>query len=420
MANTADKNSHGTATTDLGVQCVTTARKDAPPWDAINKAAFKHSEVLRDFLRLYVHEDFVKDLDLSSPEPLPSEFVTEAMRKRYNDYIRKIRWKGTDAYLLLILEFQSSTDTWMPVRILAYTALLWLDLIEKKLVSVETKLPPVFPIILYRGTEKWEGPLDIEHLLSPAAMRMVKYQPSNLTLLVREELFKNDLLNKNSDLYALFLLIRRAKNVNDFRTLIKKYRSILKNTEYKELLRTFLSIMNTMQTYFNPNSSSKVEFSSLEEVEEMFQSYAEQFKENTIKSELPIWKEDALKEQMPIWKEDALKEQMPIWKEDALKEQMPIWKEDVLKEQMPIWKEKFIREHESIWAQEYKNQLKCDAILSSIKGFLDARFGQVSQNYDLSLRSIRNVEKLNSFSNEVYKVNNIGEFEHLLDKYCSL
>lgn len=383
-------------------------QKDAPPWDAINKAAFNHSEVLRDFLRLYVHEDFVKDLDLSSPEPLPSEFVTEAMRKRYNDYIRKIRWKDTDAYLLLILEFQSSTDTWMPVRILAYTALLWLDLIEKKLVSFETKLPPVFPIILYSGADKWDGPLDIEHLLSPAAMRMVKYQPSNLALLVREELFKNELLNKNSDLYALFLLIRRAKNVNDFRNLIKKYRPILKNIEYKELLRTFLSIMNTMQTYFNPTSNSKVEFSSLEEVEEMLQTYAEQFKENTIKSELPTWKEDTLKEQMPIWKEDVLKEQLPIWKQDALKEQIP------------IWKEKFVKEHESIWAQEYKNQLKCDDILSSIKDFLEARFGKISQNYDLRLSSINNIEKLNYFSKEVYKVNNIEEFETLLDKHFSM
>ncbi len=223
MANTADKNSHGTATTDLGVQCVTTARKDAPPWDAINKAAFKHSEVLRDFLRLYVHEDFVKDLDLSSPEPLPSEFVTETMRKRYNDYIRKIRWKDSDAYLLLILEFQSSTDTWMPVRILAYTALLWLDLIEKGFVSAETKLPPVFPIVLYSGKEKWEEPLDIEHLLSPTAMRIVKYQPSNLSLLIREDLIKNELLNENSDFYALFLLIRRANSIKDFRKLITKY-----------------------------------------------------------------------------------------------------------------------------------------------------------------------------------------------------
>ena len=72
-------------------------------------------------------EAFVKELELAKPEPLPSEFVTEAMRKRYNDYIRKILWKGSDAYLLLEIEFQTKKDPWIPVRVLAYTALLYLS-----------------------------------------------------------------------------------------------------------------------------------------------------------------------------------------------------------------------------------------------------------------------------------------------------
>ncbi len=134
----------------------TAAKIESPPWDAINKAAFNHPEVLRDFLRLYVDEAFVKELDLAKPEPLPAEFVTEAMRKRYNDYIRKIHWKGSDAYLLLVIEFQTKKDPWIPVRVLAYTALLWLDLIETGNVTIKTKHPPVFPIVLYSGSESWE------------------------------------------------------------------------------------------------------------------------------------------------------------------------------------------------------------------------------------------------------------------------
>ena len=39
--------------------------------------------------------------------PLPTEFVTEALRKRYSDCIRKINWKSQETYLLLILEFRA-------------------------------------------------------------------------------------------------------------------------------------------------------------------------------------------------------------------------------------------------------------------------------------------------------------------------
>ena len=94
------------------------------PHDAMNKAIFAHAEVLESFLRHYVDEEFIRDLDLSHIEALPTEFVAESMCKRYSDSIKKIRWKGQEAYLLLVLEFQSTKDVWIPVRILAYTALL--------------------------------------------------------------------------------------------------------------------------------------------------------------------------------------------------------------------------------------------------------------------------------------------------------
>ena len=153
------------------------------PHDAMNKAMFVHPEMLESLLRFYVDEPFIQDLDLKHIEPLPNEFITETMRKRYSDCIRKVRWKGRDAYLLVILEFQSTKDIWIPVRILAYTALLWLDLINNKLVTREEGLPPVFPIVIHSGSENWNDPLSIHDLLSPIAKTLLKYQPNNLALL---------------------------------------------------------------------------------------------------------------------------------------------------------------------------------------------------------------------------------------------
>ena len=174
----------------------------ALPHDAMNKAIFAHAEVLESFLSHYVDEVFIRDLDLSCIEPLPTEFVTEALRKRYSDCIRRIHWKGQEAYLLLILEFQSAKDVWIPVRILAYTSLLWLDLIKQRKVSREEGLPPVFPIVIHSGSETWNDPLSVQSLLAPHAKALLKYQPQNFALLIEERIFQDHVLNESSDFYA--------------------------------------------------------------------------------------------------------------------------------------------------------------------------------------------------------------------------
>ena len=49
----------------------------------MNKAAFANAEILENLLCHYVDESFVKDLDLTYMESLPTEFVAESMSKRF-------------------------------------------------------------------------------------------------------------------------------------------------------------------------------------------------------------------------------------------------------------------------------------------------------------------------------------------------
>ncbi|MBQ7584655.1 MAG: Rpn family recombination-promoting nuclease/putative transposase, partial [Desulfovibrionaceae bacterium] len=204
------------------------------PHDAMNKAAFAHEEMFVSLLRNYVDESFIKDLDFTQITPLPNEFASEKLRKRYSDCIRKIRWRGRDAYILVILEFQSTKDIWIPVRILAYTALLWLDLIKDKIITREEGLPPVFPIVIYSGDEEWKNPLSIHELLSPLAKILIEYQPNNLAYLVNEKIIKDEVLNKQSDFYALYLGLKRARTAESVRNIILKYKDVLAKPEHYE------------------------------------------------------------------------------------------------------------------------------------------------------------------------------------------
>ena len=291
---------------------------DRVPHDSMSKAMFEHPEVLKDFLQHYVPVDFIDQLDVTTFEPLPTEFVTEDMRKRYADFIRKIHFQGQDAYLLLILEFQSTIDPWIPVRILVYTALLWLDLITTKQVTKKTGLPPVFPIVLYSGEAAWNDPLDIAHLLSPLAQQLLKFQPSNYALLVSENTVSDVDLHNNAGMYSFFLKIRRAKTSKQVLAVLLQHKDVLTQPQHQELLKTILSVLRVLYLQFNPDAEETTHFTTLGEVENMLQNTTTNWKVNTIKECLPEWKEEARKECLPEWKEETVKNLTPQWEQNWL------------------------------------------------------------------------------------------------------
>ncbi|MBQ7607287.1 MAG: hypothetical protein IJU76_04895, partial [Desulfovibrionaceae bacterium] len=74
-------------------------------------------------------------------------------------------------------------------------------------------------------------------------------------------------LNKNSDFYALFLGLKRAKTPMAMREAINKYKVILGKPEHQELLKTILPIIETLYKRFNPDAAtSNISFASLEEI----------------------------------------------------------------------------------------------------------------------------------------------------------
>ena len=110
--------------------------------------------------------------------------------------------------------------------------ILWLDFIKDKIVTKEQGLSSVFPIVVYGGNEKRNDPLSIHELLSPMANVLLKYQPNNLTLLVEDRTFKDEVLNKNSDFYALYLELTRSKTPSAMRNFIEKYKDVPANPEH--------------------------------------------------------------------------------------------------------------------------------------------------------------------------------------------
>ncbi len=138
---------------------------------------FSHPAMVEDLLRGYFPEPWVEELDFGSLERRPESYVTEALGGRTQDVIWRAKWRDQDLYLYLLIEFQSTVDRAMTLRMLVYLGLLYQDLLRGDGLSAAGRLPPVLPIVLYNGRRPWSAPIDLVDLIESAAPGLEPYVP---------------------------------------------------------------------------------------------------------------------------------------------------------------------------------------------------------------------------------------------------
>lgn len=148
-------------------------------YDKTFKELLSRPELVKDFLQGFVDEEFIKDIDFTRIEKKNTSYITKTFKNRYTDLVIKLNMTGGKcAYLYLVIEFQSTVDKLMPLRILNYMLLLYEDLIKQKEISADEPLPPVFPLVLYTGTDTYTAPTKIEELIALPYKRLKRYVPT--------------------------------------------------------------------------------------------------------------------------------------------------------------------------------------------------------------------------------------------------
>ena len=84
------------------------------------KFLFSHADLVRELLEVFAPPGVHELLNYATLRPEPGSFVTPAMKKREDDIVWSIELQGQRIYLYLLLEFQSSIDKAMPVRMMQY------------------------------------------------------------------------------------------------------------------------------------------------------------------------------------------------------------------------------------------------------------------------------------------------------------
>ena len=187
-------------------------------YDSVLKSLFSHPEMIRSLIKSFVSDKWVNNLDFESLTAMKSEHITFHLKERRNDLVWKIRSNEQWLYLILLLEFQSQKNKFMPVRILSYGSLIYEDLIKNhKKTLIKGKLPPIFPIVFYTGTKKWNGPHQFRECLSDYIPRiLMDYQFHSKYLILdigRVPITPNGLPNDN--LVFSLIELERAKTIQE-------------------------------------------------------------------------------------------------------------------------------------------------------------------------------------------------------------
>jgi hypothetical protein len=169
------------------------------------KLLFAHPRMVRDLLEAFVGGEWIGQLDFRTLERVSGSYVSEDLRGRADDIVWRVRCG--DRYMYLLIEFQSSVEPFMAVRVQTYVGLLYQDLLRANQISEDDRLPVVLPIVLYNGDARWRAAEDVASLIEDGPAELESYRSRLRYLLIDEGCYADDeLRDAHNFAAALFRL----------------------------------------------------------------------------------------------------------------------------------------------------------------------------------------------------------------------
>src|SRR5208337_2025736 len=225
------------------------------------KKLFSNPSAIKKLLLSFVDEDWVKNLDYDTLERLDKSFVTEEFINRESDIIYRINFKGEEIFIYLLIEFQSTVDKFMALRMLRYITEFYEYLVSVKKIK---KLPPVFPVMLYNGERKWTAPAELGNLIDRVIPE--KYIPSFSYYRIAENEFSKEMLLGIKNIISAIFYIENT-SPEDISEELDRIISLIKK-EKPEEVHLFRKWIKNFLNNEDPDISDEVQ-SGIREIEEV-------------------------------------------------------------------------------------------------------------------------------------------------------
>ncbi len=168
----------------------------------------------------FIPDDWLHSLDYSTLEKVPGSYVSDDFQQREDDIVWKVKVGEDWIYLYVLIEFQSSVDKYMALRMMVYIGLLYQDLIKRGEVLVDGRLPPILPIVLYNGSQRWTAVTDIADLIPVVPGLVEHFKPRIKYLLIDENAYSDTQLASLNNLVAAVFRFEQADSLATIEGLI--------------------------------------------------------------------------------------------------------------------------------------------------------------------------------------------------------
>jgi len=258
---------------------------------------FSDPRIVEDLMRSFVHEDFVRDLDFSTLKKLNTKFIPVSDKYRHADVVYEITSRGGSAYIYLFLEFQSTVDRFMALRMARYVFEFYQEIQQLK---KDKYLNPPFPILIYNGDDKWTPPNSFRELLYPSTIPR-KYLPNfRYFKIAVNEIPRRELVKIRNAVSAVFYV--ENSTPADIAENRKELASLLRSVFKQESIRILQAIVDRIhQTQKITRKTSTIKsIEDLMEVSSMWETAVKKhekefFEKGIEKGIINAKKEDALK-----------------------------------------------------------------------------------------------------------------------------
>ncbi len=203
------------------------------------KLLFSEPEIIVDLLREFVCEAWVDELDFKTLEKVSGSYVSDDLRAREDDVIWRVKYRQSWIYVYLLIEFQSTVDRYIAVRIMTYMGLLYQDLIKTGQCLPDRRLPPVFPVVLYNGEKRWDAPACVQDLIVRLPGGLEGYLPSLKYLILDEGAYEMEALTPLKNLVAAIFRLENAARQEDIIEVLANLIEWLSTPEQTRLRRSF-------------------------------------------------------------------------------------------------------------------------------------------------------------------------------------
>ena len=255
--------------------------------DRSYKLLFSHPRMVRDLLEGFVCKDKQWGLDYDSLEKVSADSVSDTLRARSNDLVWRVRHRAECVYLYLVLEFQSTIERFMAVRVHTYVGHLYQDLIRAQQLAGKDRVPEVLPIVLYNGERVWRAPRDLASLIERGSWPLEHYRPHVRYLLIDERRVRTNERGSSKNLAAVLFQIENSKTEQELRTIVGSLRELLRGPQHAELRRAFSVWISEVILPRVRGTPSR----SIEDLEETYSMLSE-----TIKKWKADWRREGLRE----------------------------------------------------------------------------------------------------------------------------